>query len=88
MNKEILNKFKEQAKKVKVVGYDFSTEPATPIKKEVFDAEMFAELILNEAIYIGAGFVHDINPEHQGIITVHETATWQAKMTTHFLKDD
>lgn len=84
MDKEILDKLKKQAIRLDVVGYDYSSEPPTPIHNAVFDEEKFADLILAEAIYIGGGLVKDIEPQHKGIITVHEVGAWQRQMKEHF----
>ena len=84
MKIDIFEKIKEQAKKLDIVGYDYSVEPPNPIYVEKFDEKKFAELILSEAIYIGGGLIGDIEPKYQGNITVHEISSWQSAMREHF----
>lgn len=84
MDKELLNKLKEQAKRLEVVAYDYSSVTPIPIHKEVFDPEKFAKLILAEAIYVGGGLVKDLEPHYKDVITVHEVGAWQSKMKQHF----
>jgi hypothetical protein len=84
MDKKLLNKLKEQAKKLDVVAYDYSSEPPIPIHREIFDHEEFAKLVLAEAIYVGGGLLKDIEPQYKDMITVHEVGSWQSKMKKHF----
>jgi hypothetical protein len=84
MDKDIFQKIKEQAKRLDIVGYDYSVEPPNPIYTEKFDEEKFAELILSEAIYIGGSLITDVEPQYEGKITVHEISAWQRAMRNHF----
>jgi hypothetical protein len=84
MNKEIFDKLVQSATDIVLDGYIPHTIPPEPIYREVFNKEKFAKLIFEEALYIGAGLFIEIGPQYNGVITVHEAATWQVQMREHF----
>lgn len=84
MDKQIFDRLVQEATETVLSGYEQYAVPPVPIYSKVFNREKFAELVLREAIYIGGGLVNGIEPQYNGVVTVHEAASWQTQMREHF----
>lgn len=84
MDKKIFDKLVEQASEKILVGYEPYVLPPVPIYEKILNKEKFAELILQEAVYIGGGLVSEIKPSYNSLVTIHESVAWQGEMRRYF----